>query len=177
MTASSTVTARSSQPLPRLRSRGGSGAGSSDYPGRRNPRAAGSPLTIQGPEFVARVRATLMAQRSFRVQQLQELDTAGADAGSGAARREVRLALRTAAWSALREIDAALGRIRQGNYGRCPRCGDTLSVERVRALPMTSLCGRCQRATAMAAATDSNAPNGDGHPITTPSRGERHHDH
>ena len=35
-----------------------------------------------------------MAQRSFRVQQLQELDTVGADAEPDAARREVRLALR-----------------------------------------------------------------------------------
>jgi RNA polymerase-binding transcription factor DksA len=118
-----------------------------------------------------------MAQRSFRVQQLQELDRVGADAEPDAAQREVRLALHTAAWSALREIDAALRRIRQGNYGRCPTCGDALSVERLRALPMTSRCGRCQRAIAVAAATESNAPNGGGHPITTPPRGERHHDH
>ena len=157
MTASSTATARSSEPLPRLRSRGGSGAGSSDYPGRRNPRAAGPSQTIQSPEFLASARATLMAQRSFRVQQLQELDTAGADAESDAARREVRLALRTAAWSALREIDAALRRIRQGNYGRCPRCGDALSVERLRALPMTRFCGRCQRATAERSVTGASA--------------------
>ena len=157
MTASSTATARFSEPLPRLRSRGGSGAGSSDYPGRRNPRAAGPSQTILGPEFLASARATLMTQRGFRVQQLHELDTAGSDAGSDAARREVRLVLRTAGWSALREIDAALRRIQQGTYGRCPRCGDALSVERLRALPMTRLCGRCQGATAKRPVTGASA--------------------
>ena len=118
-------------------------------------------------EFVARVRRDPDGPASFRVQQLQQLDTAGADAGTDAARREVQPSAAHGRRSALRDIDAALRRIQQGNYGRCPRCGDTLSVERLRALPMASLCGRCQRATAMAAATDSNAPNGDGH---------RHHD-
>ncbi len=98
-----------------------------------------------------------MAQRSFRVQQLQELDTVGADRGSDAARREVRLALQTAAWSALHEIDAALRRIEQGTYGRCPTCGDALSVERLRALPMTRLCGRCQRAAAERPVTGASA--------------------
>ena len=118
-----------------------------------------------------------MAERRFRAQQLQQLSEAAPDAETDPARREIHFALQAAARTALRDIDAALRKIRQGSYGRCPRCGDALSVERLRALPMASLCGRCQRATAMAATTDSNAPNGGANPITTPSRGERHHDH
>jgi RNA polymerase-binding transcription factor DksA len=117
-----------------------------------------------------------MAERRFRAQQLQQLSEAAPDAETDPARREIHLALQAAARTALRDIDAALRKIRQGSYGRCPRCGDALSVERLRALPMTSLCGVCQRATAVAAATDSNGPNGGGHPLTTPSSGERHHD-
>ena len=171
MTASPTATRWPSEPLPRLRSRGGSGAGSSDYPGRRNPRAAGPRLDGENAERLAIATVTLMAQRSFRAQQLRQLGRAGPDAAPDPARREIHLALRAAARSALRDIDAALRRIRHGNYGRCPTCGGALSVERLRALPMTSLCGRCQRAAAMAAAAESKTLKGDGQHITTPSSG------
>ena len=178
MTASPTATRWPSEPLPRLRSRGGSGAGSSDYPGRRNPRAAGPrPASKDTAELLATAEATLKAERRFRGQQLQQLGEYAPEVEPDPARREIHLALQAAARSALRDIDAALRRIRQGSYGRCPRCGDALSAERLGALPMTSLCGRCQRATAMAGTTDSNAPNGGANPITTLSRGERHHDH
>ena len=85
MTASSTATARSPEPLPRSRSRGGSGAGSSDRPpvtlkvpagtpGRRNPRAARPFADIDTPESLAVTRSALTAQRTFRIQQLQQLD-------------------------------------------------------------------------------------------------------
>jgi DnaK suppressor protein len=177
MTASPTATRWPPEPLPRLRSRGGSGAGSSDYPGRRNPRAVGRRPDSANGELLATATAALMAQRSFRAQQLRQLGQGSPDARADPARKEIHIALRAAARSALRDIDAALRRIRHGTYGRCPTCGDALSVERLRALPMTALCGRCQRAAATAAATDSNAPNGGGHPTTTPLIGERHHDH
>lgn len=155
MTASSTFATRPPEPLPRLRSRGGSGAGSSDYPSRRNPRTAGRRPDSANAEFLATATATLMAQRSFRAQQLQQLGRSAPEAEPDPARREIHMALQAAARSALRDIDAAMRRIRHGSFGRCPTCGDGLSVERLRALPMTSLCGRCQRATAMAAATES----------------------
>jgi DnaK suppressor protein len=140
-----TAQVRSPESLSRSRSRGGSEVGSSDHPGRRNPRATGQSLNA---EFLATARATLLTQRSFRVQQLQELGTVTAHAEDDAARREVRVRLRAAAKSALRDIDGALRRIKGGHYGRCPACGDALSMERLRALPMTRLCGRCHRATA-----------------------------
>jgi RNA polymerase-binding transcription factor DksA len=151
--------------------------GSSDHPSRRNPRAANGRPDNASAELLASATASLMAQRRFRAQQLRELGHVAPDADLDPARREIHVALHAGARSALRDIDAALRRIRYGIYGQCPTCGHALSLERLGALPMTSLCGRCQRATAMAAATESNAPNGDGHPITTPSTGERHHDH
>ena len=172
MTASPTATRWPSEPLPRLRSSGGSGAGSSDYPGRRNPRAAGRRSDSKdAAELLATARATLLAQRRFRAQQLRQLGEYAPEVEPDPARREIHLALRAAARSALRDIDAALRRIRHGNYGRCPTCGGALSVERLRALPMTSLCGRCQRAAAMAAAAESKTLKGDGQHITTPSSG------
>jgi DnaK suppressor protein len=160
---SSTRAPRSSHlRLPRLRSRGGWGAGSSDQPGRRNPRAAShkddralpqpkAPLkaerrvTGRPVEFLEAARAELLMQRTFRVHQMSQLDTALADIATDAARTEIHVALQEAARSVLDVIDKALHRIRQGKYGRCPRCGDALSLGRLGALPMAPLCGRCRR--------------------------------
>jgi RNA polymerase-binding transcription factor DksA len=40
-------------------------------------------------------------------------------------------------------IDAALRRMEEGSYGRCARCGEAISVARLRALPEASLCTEC----------------------------------
>jgi RNA polymerase-binding transcription factor DksA len=37
-------------------------------------------------------------------------------------------------------IDAALGRIDEGTYGRCERCGGPIEPERLEALPWATLC-------------------------------------
>ena len=158
MTTSSTATTRSPEPLPRSRSRGGSGAGSSDQPpvtlkvpagtpGRRNPRAAGAFADVDMPEFLAVARSALTVQRTFRLHHLQQLNATCPHPATDRARAEIHHALRAGAKMALRDIDSALGRIHRGSYGRCPRCGDTISVHRLRVLPMTVLCGRYQRAT------------------------------
>jgi RNA polymerase-binding transcription factor DksA len=93
--------------------------------------------------------SALLAQRDFRIHQLQELEAScSAPVAADPAHTDVRHALQAAALAALRDIDAALRRIDLGIYGRCVRCGRTLSAHRVRVLPMTPLCGRCHRATA-----------------------------
>ena len=40
----------------------------------------------------------------------------------------------------LREIDTALARIDDGTYGTCTRCGKEIPVERLEAVPWTTLC-------------------------------------
>jgi hypothetical protein len=118
MTASSTATARSSVPLPRLRSRGGSGAGSSDQPpvthevpagtrGRRNPRAASRFADIDVAEFLAVARSTLTALRIFGIHQLQQLDEFSPDPGDRSAAGEIHRARRAATRAALSEGDAS----------------------------------------------------------------------
>jgi RNA polymerase-binding transcription factor DksA len=99
------------------------------------------------PEFMAVARSALTVQRTFRLHQLQQLSATCPHPATDRARAEVHHALWAAAKMALRDIDSALGRIHRGSYGRCPRCGDTISVRRLSVLPMTVLCGRCQRAT------------------------------
>lgn len=43
-------------------------------------------------------------------------------------------------------IRAALQRMRDGEYGICARCGEDISVERLKVLPETPLCRTCAAA-------------------------------
>ena len=45
----------------------------------------------------------------------------------------------------LRAIEAALGRIEDGTYGTCARCGAEISAERLAAVPWAALCRTCAR--------------------------------
>ena len=42
-------------------------------------------------------------------------------------------------------IDAALGRIDAGSYGKCERCAEPISDERLEALPYATKCIECKR--------------------------------
>jgi RNA polymerase-binding transcription factor DksA len=59
---------------------------------------------------------------------------------------EVLEALGNADLDELRKIDAALGRIEDGTYGVCPKCGETISDERLTAVPEAALCRTCAHA-------------------------------
>lgn len=43
-------------------------------------------------------------------------------------------------------VQRALGRIREGTYGTCVRCGDAIAPERLEARPEAALCINCARA-------------------------------
>jgi DnaK suppressor protein len=43
----------------------------------------------------------------------------------------------------VRQIDAALVRLRTGQYGLCAACSDPIPVERLQALPFATLCVPC----------------------------------
>ena len=44
----------------------------------------------------------------------------------------------------LRNVEHALDRLEEGNYGYCEDCGRTIRLERMRVLPFTKYCIRCQ---------------------------------
>ena len=44
----------------------------------------------------------------------------------------------------LREVEAALARLREGGYGECADCGAEIEVGRLRANPTATRCLRCQ---------------------------------
>jgi DnaK suppressor protein len=44
----------------------------------------------------------------------------------------------------LREIEDALDRLADGSYGVCENCGEAIPSERLKVLPFTTFCVRCQ---------------------------------
>lgn len=44
----------------------------------------------------------------------------------------------------LRNIEAALQRIREGTFGRCMSCGGDIQIARLRAMPFSAYCRDCQ---------------------------------
>jgi DnaK suppressor protein len=61
---------------------------------------------------------------------------------------EIFRSLVSGARAALRDVQAALWRIDEGDYGRCVRCAEPVGLERLEILPQTALCMTCQRAAA-----------------------------
>ena len=56
---------------------------------------------------------------------------------------EVVEGLETQTVTTLREIVAALGRLENGNYGRCVSCGEAIEPGRIAVLPETPRCITC----------------------------------
>jgi len=44
----------------------------------------------------------------------------------------------------VRDIEAALGRMRDGNYGVCSDCGDAIAPQRLAVQPAAQRCQQCQ---------------------------------
>ena len=63
-----------------------------------------------------------------------------ADTASETYERELDEGLEEDAQGQLREVEAALERLDGGTYGTCAACGKTIPVERLEAVPWTTLC-------------------------------------
>jgi len=79
------------------------------------------------------------------VQELSSYDNHPADLGSETFEREKDLAIKMNLDEIHQRIGEALDRIEQGNYGTCEDCGQEIAMERLEALPYTTLCIECQR--------------------------------
>ena len=60
--------------------------------------------------------------------------------------RSTALDLGGRALSLIEEIDEALGRIEDGTYGQCERCGKPIDEERLKAMPTARYDAQCQAA-------------------------------
>ena len=63
-----------------------------------------------------------------------------ADTASETYEREFDEGLEEDAQDQLRQVEAALQRLEAGEYGTCSVCGKTIPVERLEAVPWTTLC-------------------------------------
>jgi len=63
-----------------------------------------------------------------------------ADSATETFMRELDEGLEENADHLLAEIEAALGRIDDGSYGRCVNCGRPIAAERLEAVPYATLC-------------------------------------
>ena len=57
---------------------------------------------------------------------------------------ERQLALARHTREQLAEVEHALEKLEKGTYGLCDCCGKTISLERIEAIPQTSLCLDCK---------------------------------
>ena len=55
----------------------------------------------------------------------------------------------------LREIDEVLDLLDEGGYGKCQRCGRSISEPRLRAIPTATLCLRCKKKQEAVEASDT----------------------
>ena len=97
-------------------------------------------------------RAQLLTEQTMLVGQLRELgfgnesetgldyDANFADTSQVTAERGETEALVAELRTALREIEAAIGRLEAGTYGICERCGNPIEPARLEALPATRFC-------------------------------------
>jgi DnaK suppressor protein len=112
------------------------------------------------PNEFATIRAALEKQRDELTHQLEELgappessgvemsvDEGFADSGQATAGRSETLSLVEELRTMYAEVIASLGRLDDGTFGTCERCGKEIPVERLEALPTARLCVDCKQAT------------------------------
>jgi DnaK suppressor protein len=91
------------------------------------------------------LRAMLVEQRVFRIDQLTQLHRARPDDPLSDPDPEIERSLSAGALAALRDVERALWRMEEGTYGKCVDCGSTLPLERLEIVPQTARCLDCQR--------------------------------
>ena len=106
--------------------------------------------------FRQRLEEELVRQRDFaeaithqgslrdEVSELSVVDNHPADVGTEVFERSKDIGLRENALIQVDKITEALDRIQAGNYGLCEICGREIPLERLEAMPQTTLCVSCK---------------------------------
>jgi DnaK suppressor protein len=101
----------------------------------------------------ARLRGdvTTMAQVALRKSGMEGSESNGmpihmAELGSDNFEQEFTLSLMETEEGTLELIDAALGRVEDGTFGRCAQCEGVIPKARLNAIPYTPVCIKCAEA-------------------------------
>ncbi|HEX3731437.1 MAG TPA: TraR/DksA C4-type zinc finger protein [Mycobacteriales bacterium] len=90
---------------------------------------------------------TAMAEL-LTLQRDRQSDTAGddqADTGTKTFEREQELTLAHGILERIEQVERAIARIDEGNYGQCERCGNQIPIARLEAFPSATLCVECKQ--------------------------------
>jgi len=87
--------------------------------------------------------ATLNKSRSEANGDLSSMPIHMADIGSDNFEQEFTLSLMESEGGTLEQIEAALERIEDGEYGQCEECGARIPKTRLNALPYATMCVKC----------------------------------
>jgi DnaK suppressor protein len=99
-------------------------------------------------------RDELQSEYDTTITELTELqrdrltDSAGddqADTGSKTLEREQEITLANNLLERITQVERAIDRLGEGNYGYCERCGNAIPVERLAAFPSATLCVHCKQ--------------------------------
>ncbi len=77
--------------------------------------------------------------------ELSNYDNHPADLGSELYSVEMNMALKVHEQSKLNDINKALEKIENGTYGKCEKCKQEISYERLEALPSAKYCMNCEK--------------------------------
>lgn len=80
------------------------------------------------------------------ISELSMYDNHPADIGSETFERSKDLALRDETEIQLSKVEDALMNIEKGAYGTCDKCGAEIPVDRLEAMPSTTMCKKCKEA-------------------------------
>ena len=99
-------------------------------------------------------RDELQAEYDQTLTEIAELqrdrldDSAGddtADTGTKTFEREQEITLANNLLERITQVERAIDRLGEGNYGWCEKCGNAIPVERLAAFPSATLCVHCKQ--------------------------------
>ncbi|GGK70660.1 TraR/DksA family transcriptional regulator [Mangrovihabitans endophyticus] len=105
-----------------------------------------SALTQRRDELQAEYDQTL--SEITELQRERFTDSAGddqADTGTKTFEREQEITLANNLLERITQVERAIERLGEGNYGYCERCGNAIPVERLAAFPSATLCVSCKQ--------------------------------
>jgi DnaK suppressor protein len=98
-------------------------------------------------KMLIRWREDLYKQAAVTVTDLQEATVKAIDPADQASYEETlgfALRLRDRESRLIRKINESLVRIEEGTFGICDMCGENISIQRLKARPVTNFCITCK---------------------------------
>ncbi|MEV6490721.1 TraR/DksA family transcriptional regulator [Actinoplanes sp. NPDC051633] len=118
----------------------------------KRSRSAAETKKIQAALEERRVELqTEYDQTLVEINELQRerlTDSAGddtADTGTKTLEREQEISLANNLLERITQVERAIDRLGEGNYGWCEKCGNAIPVERLAAFPSATLCVSCKQ--------------------------------